>query len=774
MIMKKSKLLAAIIVTVIFSACSKDTIIDKNTKNDNIIYVEATSSKDISSGMTKTGMVANGTNYSVHWSSSDIIVINGIASTGISVSENAKIATFELASTTTPYCSIYPASAYISDSYISNSSKISIPAVQSYTVGSFDPAAAIMIGYSENTGVISFHHTMSYLKLTIAAGTDPSDNIKTISISGLGLEAMSGIFDATFAADGCKMTNNDNDGSSISMDCGSEGISQGTSVVIAIPAKTYSGLKMTITDINGHYQTVKSNKSFVATAGAIYPTSVTFNPKTTVDDGIWNLDDYTLFAASVNNGNDYQGKTVNLKANIECTGDFPYISNTFNGTFNGNDFIMTSSSRTTPLFKEIGTSGIIKNLTTSGSFISATSKTYALSAIASVNLGNIYKCTNNVNSDITYTNTTGTGFGGFVNQNGGTIEECVNNGNILLNVTCSKGSTIYWPALYGGGIAAVGHTLTSLVSDDRQIDADGSCSAGTFKNCTNNGNIIITIKGGLPVKSSYGGICGVAYIDGVTFTGCKNYGNISRISDGEDSSPYASCVAGILGRNITIYGGSPSVDPAYLYATGDGCNTALSKCYNYGIISQHCRHSASAGPTTANRMETSGGIVGAFVGGTIDNCNNSTDASHTGTIKAGWNAENTATCIGGIAGLIKKTEITSCSVSGKIMSYDTYCIGAAGGIAGYAISDVSASNCTINPNMALISTTKSTIKSYFGLCFGLLTSTGNTVTNSSIGANMVIDGSAVSISSSNYESYLKSSNYTSGSLTATGNTFISE
>ena len=60
---------------------------------------------------------------------------------------------------------------------------------------------------------------------------------------------------------------------------------------------------------------------------------------------IYNLSDLKNFRDSVNDGNDYSGKTVTLMADIELGSDawkpIGYDGNTFNGTFNGNGYMIS-------------------------------------------------------------------------------------------------------------------------------------------------------------------------------------------------------------------------------------------------------------------------------------------------------------------------------------------------------------------------------------------------------------------------------------------------
>lgn len=100
---------------------------------------------------TKTVMTPNGDTYSVNWSETDAISVNGVTSSDITIdSDNARSATFVVENVSYPCCAVYPAA--VASGSGPASVAVTLPETQSYTEGSFDPAAAVMLGYLEEEG----------------------------------------------------------------------------------------------------------------------------------------------------------------------------------------------------------------------------------------------------------------------------------------------------------------------------------------------------------------------------------------------------------------------------------------------------------------------------------------------------------------------------------------------------------------------------------------------------------------------------------------------
>lgn len=256
-----------LLLAVPFVSCTKAEVSDGT--NDQI--PESSDFMELMADMpviTKTSLDG----LAVQWSAEDCINVNGANSSSITIDEtDAAKAVFMVQASELPYKSVYPASAC-------SEGTVEVPSEQNFVQDSYDPSAAIMLGYSEVNGKVAFDHVMAYLKINVAKGSICADNIKSVSVKGASGENMSGSFTPVHSADGCSIVNEGSDGNPVVLNCGSNGIAQGSTVIIAVPAKKYSGLEITVTDVKGHSMTVSSPAEFDAAAGYIYPTTIAFNP----------------------------------------------------------------------------------------------------------------------------------------------------------------------------------------------------------------------------------------------------------------------------------------------------------------------------------------------------------------------------------------------------------------------------------------------------------------------------------------------------------------
>ena len=746
--------------------CLKNELTQTPETNEGVNVLEVTSP----SNLTKTTLVDNGDYYSVNWTANDVISVNGQESSGLTVdTENAKKAVFAFEEkVSAPYCSVYPASAYMAESLAEGTATVVIPAEQTYADGNFDPAAAIMIGYSETAGKLAFEHAVAYMQIKVTTADGAA--VKSVSIKGNAKEAMSGEFTANFAD--AKLVNDTNDESSVSVVC-ETGFASGKEVIIAIPARNYaSGVSVTLTDVNGHSKLLKSTVAFEAEKGVVYSTEMELKPK-----GIWGVNDYIAFANAVNAG-DYdafigEDGEVNLMADITLeSGNFKYVSVEFNGTFDGNDHTLTSPSRTTPLFAKIGAQGVVKNLKTAGAFTSfANTSDCGASSFAKINYGLIEKCNNSVNAQYTFTATDATGLavGCFVGANAGEIRDCINDADVTITANLYKkdqdaeaGCNIIM-----GGFAAVGHNVGDNISIGNKavgVLAPSNPVSGKFTRCTNNGDIKVTVKSGQALVSAVGGICGLVSQDGVLFDGCVNEGNISRISDGEGhgnnngANIGSSGIGGILGRSARSYPTNSTATTNWFCINNTvGYNTEIKGCTNSGIITHYVRYSrnitiSGAKDSNENRQAAAGGVVGMIVG-TSENIAKVTSCINTGTVYGGWSGQRHI--IGGIAGYAKYAEFDANTMTGLLGNYTGVPIGYVGGIVGAAYEGVSVENGSSKPSFDCTGSTSSEMG--FGLCVGC--SLGNVeISNVKVGVGstqkIISKTVSVTISEDNFEDHI--------------------
>ena len=687
---------------------------------------------------TKTVMVPENEAYAVNWTDTDAISVNGTASTAIEVAEDdAKNATFTVSGVNAPFCAVYPAA--VASEFTQEAAVITLPDEQKYVAGSFDPAASVMLGYmAEEEGSLSFSHAMSYLYLTINTVSDyDTDNIRYVNVKSLGEEPMSGAFEAAFGVE-CTMAPAEGTASTeVTLDCGEAGVAKGTPVVIAIPAGTYaSGLVITITDVNGDETTQTAATELVFKPGFVYTANLRV-----AAPGIYNVAGYNAFAKAVNAGDysawkDNEG-VVNLYADITSDENYTYISN-FDGTFDGNGHTITCTKKTRPLFNNLAKTAVVKNLTTAGTYTGFENQgEQAFASFARVNLGTIQDCVNETNGELATTSSIA--FGGFVGQNGGTIKDCVNEGDILLTVKAAG------LVCYGGGFAAYGHT------------SDKS-AAGKFVNCENKGAVKVTVvKEGTTestiTRTGFGGICGVVICDGVVFEGCTNSGTVARIDSGAGNNTCASAVGGILGRSA-IHNSS------YLYwldmdGNTGSYNTKFTDCTNEGEVINSVRNGhnfkSQDSDEKGNKKVGTGGIVGALVSKSSDPAV-FTRCKNTGSVQAGYNANNNSHIAGGLAGMVRNATFTDCESTGTISVYgDGNICGPMGGLVGFALTGVTISGGTAKPSITLKTVASPSLYSY-GLLVGTARATFS-ASNVNAGGSIKVNGTE-KVTSANYNDYL--------------------
>lgn len=735
---------------------------------------------------TKTVMVPENEAYAVNWTDTDAISVNGTASTAIEVAEDdAKNATFTVSGVNAPFCAVYPAA--VASEFTQEAAVITLPDEQKYVAGSFDPAASVMLGYmAEEEGSLSFSHAMSYLYLTINTVSDyDTDNIRYVNVKSLGEEPMSGAFEAAFGAE-CTMAPAEGTASTeVTLDCGEAGVAKGTPVVIAIPSGSYaSGLVITITDVNDDVTTQTAATELVFKPGFVYTANLRV-----AAPGIYNVAGYNAFAKAVNAGDysawkDNEG-VVNLYADITTDEDYVYVEDVaFDGTFDGNGHTITSTDRSLPMFKTIAATGVVKNLNLVSTFKALTQfGEGAFSGFAKVNLGLIDGCSHTVSledadfaTDKEFDHTSaGLAFGGFVWANGGTIQNSTMNGTI--NIAYKPASSL--DACYGGGFAALGHTVTPYTGSGT-INTDGTCKPGKFINCENKANIKVQTNTNRAGRDAMGGICGLSYLDGVEFTTCKNSGKLERYRYlGTAAINNSMSLGGILGQGASWYVGSPDAREAKTTTSGKGFNTKITGCENAGEVILKARvASANNGvnaDNNANRNLAVGGIVGAIIGNSTEHMAQVTNCKNTGIASgASWSFDQYVISLGGIAGIASYTDLSGNIVSGTVKSAEDSILGAGGGVVGVAVNGVNISGGEVTGNLSLLfENSKIKVTPRAGICLGIAMYkvTASSIKNVSIAPNSYVITNKASgnqltnptLTSENFTSYINS---TFGSATS--------
>lgn len=640
-----------------------------------VIGAELSDSPD-ADDVTKTLISDNGNKtYSVFWAEGDQILVNGETSTNIDIDpDNKKSASFTLPVVDAPYCAVYPAGLYVKDSYKtvkedSTVIEITIPSTQTYVENGFDPNAAIMTARGEAGGGLAFKHAMAYLKVAVN-GTA----VKSIRVNGNDNEALSGAYIISYSKSEVAFGPKKNEkgkaigNTSATISCGEIGVTSGTPVFIAIPAREYKeGLTLTIVNAENQYQVVHSMKSFTAVPGKVYPTEIAFNAAGTyLEGGIYTVEDWNGFVAAVNKGDWSAWKTtvdgkegVHLMADIYSSTNLPRTNDKkadgskceWDGEFYGHNHIITHAG-TEPLFLHVGKTGKIMDLKVAGKRIANTNNGWPgvlvlnnngeinncessvditlegnstnASTICRSNNGKIINCKNTGN--ITIKNPTAeVKVGGITLYSSGTITGCTNTGAVNVtgvNVGCVVGGVAYAVSgsaadLHNEGEISIDANLSAvrtiyLGGVIANAEYNGVCSK--LSKCSNSGALSIHKKGKFVMRGgAIGGVvaainAGKKGAEGSTFTGftnCSNSGNISFVED-ETGDNYAYAVGGVVGRCVNVK------DVHYL---NNGYYTVVRGAVNTGDIEVYTANGQKAALGNSGARQTYvGGIAGYMCG----------------------------------------------------------------------------------------------------------------------------------------------------------------
>lgn len=568
-----------------------------------VIGAELSDSPD-ADDVTKTLISDNGDKtYSVFWADGDQILVNGETSTNIDIDPvNKKSASFTLDVVDAPYCAVYPASLYVAGSYSTEKKdtaiiEITIPSTQKYDVEKgFDPNAAIMTARGEAGGGLAFKHAMAYLKVAVTGTT-----VKSIRVNGNDNEALSGIYTIAYTDSKVAFGPHKNEegkaigNTSATISCGETGVSSGTPVFIAIPAREYkSGLTLTIVNAENQYQVVHSMKTFTAVPGKVYPTTITFNAAGTyLEGGIYTVEDWNGFVAAVNKGDWSAWKTtvdgkegVHLMADIYSSTNLPRTNDKkadgskceWNGEFYGHNHTITHAG-TEPLFLHVGKTGKIMDLKVAGERIANTNNGWPGVFVLNNN-GEINNCESSVNITLEGNSTNASTI---CRSNNGKIINCKNTGNITIKNPTAEvkvgGITLYSSGeITGctntGAINVTGVNVNCLVSGVVLM------ASGKVSDLENKGDMTVEANLSATREIYMGGVIGkcetpeiniipAGNVKGVIFR-CKNSGNLIIRKSGAFHMK-GGCLGGVA---ASVNTGSSTTD----------C-TIFDSCINSGSIS---------------------------------------------------------------------------------------------------------------------------------------------------------------------------------------------
>lgn len=792
-IIRKTTFIAAVAMS--FAACSKNEVDTLVPGEEEALKVSFTASAEATTRTTFGEKDGNA--YPVHWTSNTQIALRYNTSemtvADVTPSDDNKTAGFEASFvpdadvSAHTFIAVSPATAAVS--IVPNVTRVSIPMEQVSSAVSCDEKAQIIRAeHTTDSGAfptevaLKFSHITAYGLVTVS-GIPEGESIESIKIEA----------DVPLSGKG------DYDGETLKMDeTAPKSLTVKTSeknVWFACAPADIKTLTVSVgTDKTLYTKTIDMTAvvapnepvKFIAGQVSRFEVSVKdeFDGKT-----INSAADWERFAYKVSHGDDFAGKVVSLKKSITVE-NLGMAKGVFNGSFNGEDNVITQDKNTCPLFETIGENGKVAHLRAAGTFASFDDPTsYGTAVITAINLGTIDDIVVNCSASLSV-NDDDLFIGMVAIQNGGTISNCTNKSNVEIRMEVTEKAR----ACCGGGIAAFGHTIASFDETKGVPVIDASCKAGKFISCSNgventtNGLIKVTgagnnttaatgekESGSITGLSFYGGICGIACVSGTEFNKCNNYGKIARVSaDGKESydGTSASAAGGIVGISAKVF--DSTVNNRWVCRIGmqkdAGAAITIKDCINTGEVVVRTRRWFDVNNSNNMRGNFVGGIAGVACGEKDGNSIVVSGCTNKGIVDGGW-SKNKETAIGGIAGRALNARIENATVNGTIGGSNSKA--AAGGFVGQAIGNVSITGTsTSKPAFNLTTPTKASDKKnelYWGLAVGLAVN-GATVNieSAAVGGTVVIDGASVSISSENLDTSLCDAGHKSGS-TATVN-----
>ena len=258
--------LAAITLT----ACQQDLNIDTNNSEGYALFTATTESS-----ATKTALNKNGKGYDVVWQDGDqITIVDAASNVGVyHTSSTTAKGSFSFVSgtvaTTPDYKAWYPASIY-------NNDTPTLPAKQEYAADNIKNSPM----YAESsTESLSFKNICGIIRLNIST-TMSGKKVRSIALSAT--QPMSGAI-----SNAANLANNSyvaavSEGAGVTLDCGESGVAIGTEPTafhFAVPANSYTGLKITVLTTDGDFQsrTLKSEQSIIVGRSSIADITISFN-----------------------------------------------------------------------------------------------------------------------------------------------------------------------------------------------------------------------------------------------------------------------------------------------------------------------------------------------------------------------------------------------------------------------------------------------------------------------------------------------------------------
>lgn len=188
--MKRLSLIFGMALGMLAVGCSNDPIVENNTPDLSNKVILGVSLDE--QARTHLGDF-DGDKYQVLWSAGDKIAVNGTASEAVAEQYVGKSsAVFTIADVTAPYNVIYPENA------LNAEGQLELATSQAYTAGSFAEGVAVMTGYTATADMVNLQHMLSFIKLTIAQGSEATAAFNSITLTSLSGRAISGKFSVDY------------------------------------------------------------------------------------------------------------------------------------------------------------------------------------------------------------------------------------------------------------------------------------------------------------------------------------------------------------------------------------------------------------------------------------------------------------------------------------------------------------------------------------------------------------------------------------------------
>ena len=690
---------AAVLAALLTVSCTKD--LQENTPvsgkdSDKVTLLIAADE------VTKTTFGVNG--YEVKWENDDKIGIF-IASSSTNVPASLKriegkayfAAEVSNYNTGDQLCAYYPYAA-ANDKAEASKVTLKVPYIQTQTApdkfdGSNNPMIAVPMSLPDAGTTVNnplkFRHIGAVLEFDIT-GVPSNEKLKSVQfVSSKAYPATdNSIYDLTSvteAGDLNTVAGTYYKSVTVSLKDGGFTPGQSAKVYMTLVPGTYNGNIYISTDKNLYRysdKTIDADRAVVKTIKADLSSGSADNSKE-----IKSALDYEVFAMAANAG-DYSAWVdgageVKLGADISTKTYFTRIQKEWAGKFNGQKHTIKQDASVVPLFTVISEGASVSDLVLEGSKKSmANAGGYGSAAVAQINKGTIENVTNKMVTNLNVTG--GSAIAGMVKCNGGTMRNCVQEGNITIDAVINATTT-----LYVGGIAA-------FASDAEDVST--SKAVGRFENCTNAAKINVSrtsTKAASLAKFAVGGICAIVHRGTKDvypqFSGCVNSGAIRLIDKDKNAQGQAAVVGGIIGRVANYVANALiAVDVA-----NDGYYAKIENCSNSAIIENSVYSTGGfINKQSGARVCAAGGIVG-YASGLKANPMDIIGCTNTGQILGGY---ATGCLIGGICGQTNNVKIENATVEAVFgdSSLDDHQLSAAGGIVGSSLNSLTVENSKVD------------------------------------------------------------------------------